>query len=626
MAWAHGYRPTRALGGRRRNARRCAFVVALATGSISNALLAVPDHPVKAPIPTHDLLFQAGNVTIEGPLSTLTLCDSVEVAVHRYRLSADKLTLRRTPGGLLVEGPGLVSFCPCKATPVTVAFTEATVAPPTDLLIKNAVVRVSGVPVFYTPVLWLRSPNRIGLLSPHFGWRARDGFWAGSGLHLPLRNSDQSDPVVMDINAGGYARGGWDLGGQLTTSGSTTRIRWDHIESSFVEVDAHGSRQLGQSSIDWSADLLRGPRARVGFVSPEAASRQNDRARAEIIHSDGKILAGVGLRFDAWRAAAIDSVSLLGPQLRLAAGTSLDKVGHFESTTSLVGWSANSQYSSMLMAHGDDISVDARPAIFVGRASLHERFAVTDTQEQKLRAALAGGEVRVSLPLVKNWDMARDYWSHWFEPFALATAATDLNNLEGPSARSMRTGTLQVGLLNILGRPLRDTAYQVELRGGLVSTVGSQSTAAAIRSRASGKWIGAGSDIVWAERNTWMSSSRLRLGDVQSADMTIRVEGRTKADWVPARWLTDEAWVAALSPWLVRGGWTSIAETAVSPTDWLAVNGGIGGDLSAQALLFDYASIAFRHPCGCLAISTIVSERLGRSGWDAWGMLDLMPQ
>jgi hypothetical protein len=594
----------------------------LATG----AAVGAPNTPASSPPPTHDISFKAGRVTIEGPLSTLTLCDSVEVAVHRYRLTADQLTLQRTSGGVFVQGPGLVAFCPCAESPVSVAFTEATVAPPTDLLIKNAVVRAGGVPVFYSPVLWLRSPNRLGLISPHFGWRASEGMWFGSGVHVPLRRSEQLNPWVLDVNAGGYLRGGWDLGGQLTTPRSTTQVRWDRFNTSFVEVDSHGSAELAHSTFDWSADLLRGPRARVGFVSPEAAAQQSDRVRTELVFAQGQVLAAVGMRMDAWRATAIESVGLLGPQMRLGAGSSFGGIGHIESVTTIASWSPSSQNSSLLMLHSGDISADARPAIFVGRLSLHERIAYAKTQTDNLRSALTGGEARLSLPLTKSWDTSISRWSHWFEPFALATASTGLNNLDGSSVGTSKVGTVQLGLLNIVGRPISETAYSVELRAGLVSSSGTQTAATAFRSRASGKWLGIGSDIVWQERQSWLSSSRLRIGNPGKADLKLRIEGRTASEFVTARWLTDEAWVPRVSHWLARGGWTSVAESTLAPTDWLAVSGGVGGDMNSQTLLYDFGGIAYRHPCGCLAISTIASERLGRSGWDVWGMLDLMPQ
>jgi len=222
--------------------RRRTLCCALTSGLVVLSSVAVAkganDSPTKTLKPTHDLSFHAGRVSIERPLSTLALCDSVEVAVHRYRLTADRLTLQRTLGGVLVRGPGMVSFCPCASTPITVAFTETTVAPPTDLLIRNAVVRANGIPIFYAPVLWLRSPNRFGVLSPHFGWRASEGAWIGTGLHMPLRGSEQSSLSVVDVNVGSYLRGGLDLGGQLTTPRSTTQLRWDRLDTSFVEVNS----------------------------------------------------------------------------------------------------------------------------------------------------------------------------------------------------------------------------------------------------------------------------------------------------------------------------------------------------------------------------------------------------
>jgi hypothetical protein len=198
-----------------------------------------------------------------------------------------------------------------------VAFTETTVAPPTDLLIRNAVVRANGIPIFYAPVLWLRSPNRFGVLSPHFGWRASEGAWIGTGLHMPLRGSEQSSLSVVDVNVGSYLRGGLDLGGQLTTPRSTTQLRWDRLDTSFVEVNS----------------------------------------------------------------------------------------------------------------------------LFVEQASLHERLAYTQARSERVRAGLAGGEFRASLPLVKNWGKSTPRWSLWIEPFTLAAAAMGFGSREGTSPDSARVGT-----------------------------------------------------------------------------------------------------------------------------------------------------------------------------------------
>ncbi len=557
-------------------------------------------------------------------MSALTLCDSVEVTVHRYRLTADQLTLQRTPGGVLVKGPGLVAFCPCEATPITVGFSEAKVAPPTDLIIQNAMVRAGGMPVFYAPIIWLRSPNRTGLLTPHLGWRAEDGFWAGSGVHIPLKPSTGTgDEYILNLTAGKYARTGWDLGFQLTTPRTATQFRIDHVGTSFVNVDAMGSQEFDRTSLAWSADVLQGPRARSGFVTAEAASRQSDRSRVEIMHSNGAVVAGAALRWDAWRAATLGSAGLLGPQLRLAAGSSIGELGQVESNTSVFAWRTEKQEASLLSVHSADLAFDARPSALTTRFAMHERIAYAKDESRSLRSSLVGAEGRISAPFVKNWGARAASWSHWIEPFSLVAAAAVTNNLDGGTA-AYQTETAQIGLTNIVGRSGTETAYQLELRAGWVSAQ-ARTSAVAVRSRGSGKWFGLGADVILEPNRSWLALSRIRIGDPRFATFALRIEGRTAMSSPQVRWFTDEAWVPWLRAWQSRGGWTSSAESSISPTEWLAVNGGIGSDISAERTMFEFTSIGYRHPCGCLAISAVLSERLGRSGWDAWGMVDLMP-
>jgi len=559
-------------------------------------------------------------------MSRLTLCDSVEVTVHRYRLTADMLTLQRTPNGVLVQGPGLVAFCPCEGTPVTVRFSEARVAPPTDLIIKNAVVRAAGVPMFYTPVLWLRSPNRIGLLTPHLGWRAQDGLWMGSGVHVPLQPSvGKGDTYVADLSAGIYRRGGWDLGATLATPGTMTQVRWDRLQTSFVDVDARGSQPFGSTSLNWSADVLRGLRGRTGFVAPERAAVMNDRARVEVVRSNGSVVAGAGVRWETWRATSLDAFGLVGPQIRLAAGTPLDGLGRLETGTSFYAWPSEVDRASMLARHSAELDVDGRPSVFSVHAALHEGFAYSQDSLPSIRGVLAGADTRFSLPLVKSWEGGGAAWSHWIEPFAILGGRVASGNGDESSIGTSRTATAQLGFSNVVGQPGTENAYQFEMRGGIVSSAQIRTTALAIRTRGSGRWVGVGADAVLTSNRAWFSASRVRIGDSGLASVVVRLEGRTDLSWVESRWFTDEAWLPTLRSWLSRGGWTATGETSLSPTEWLAVSGGIGSDMTAGRTLFDFGSVAYRHPCGCLAISATVLQRLGRAGWDAWGHIDLMP-
>ena len=121
-----------------------------------------PDPPPKGQ--SYWVDFTAGRVVLDGNMRELELADHVCVIVDRYRLTSEHLKLRRGPRGVEVEGEGSVALCPCDTAPVTLGFSAATVAPPTDLLVESPTVRVDGVPVFWMPYLWLRSPDRAGLL------------------------------------------------------------------------------------------------------------------------------------------------------------------------------------------------------------------------------------------------------------------------------------------------------------------------------------------------------------------------------------------------------------------------------------------------------------------------------
>src|SRR5690606_3055763 len=102
------------------------------------------------------------------------------------RLTSERLSLTRGPRGIVVDGEGRVAFCRCPEAPVSIGFTSATVAPPTDLLIEQPTVYVGEVPVFWLPYFWLRSKNRLGLLPPKIAYRGGDGLLMGGGVHVPL--------------------------------------------------------------------------------------------------------------------------------------------------------------------------------------------------------------------------------------------------------------------------------------------------------------------------------------------------------------------------------------------------------------------------------------------------------
>jgi len=212
-----------------------------------------------------ELDVRADEVSVDTRLLELELKGNVHA-------DAPPLKLKRTPIGVVVDGDGRLAFCPCLGTPLTIAFSGATVAPPGDLILRSPRLLVFGLPVFWLPVFWLRSSSRVGLLPPDVAWRGADGMYLGGGLHLPWTKGDPSNGV--DVRAGGYFKGGFAASVDLTTPSSFTRVQFDRLAGSTlggdqgVIVDARGAiarRSAATSSITeelaWDADLLRRARA-----------------------------------------------------------------------------------------------------------------------------------------------------------------------------------------------------------------------------------------------------------------------------------------------------------------------------------------------------------------------------
>src|SRR6187402_3714857 len=130
--------------------------------------------------------FSARNLDVDAELGELSLSGDVVVTVGRYRLGGQRVKLKRGPRGISVEGGGDIAFCKCESPPVTLGYSSVTIAPPSDVLIQGAVLRAHGVPLFWLPYLWLRSPDRVGLIFPSAEWRGDDGLLLGSGVHLPF--------------------------------------------------------------------------------------------------------------------------------------------------------------------------------------------------------------------------------------------------------------------------------------------------------------------------------------------------------------------------------------------------------------------------------------------------------
>jgi hypothetical protein len=582
---------------------------------------------------SREILLDAGHMEIDGGFNRFRLSNGVRLTVHRYRVTADEMTLERTPRGLIVNGSGSVSFCPCVQPPLTVGFTSATVAPPTDLILRNASFRAYGLPVFYLPWFWVRSPNRSGMMSPRLSYRGNDGFFLGTGIHLPLSKRYEPSPEYLDLSFGSYLFSGFDIGGQLVTTNTVTNLRWDRLHHNFVEFDAVGYRTLGDATaVAWRADALRGARARTGYVSFEASSRAYDHSRLEVLHADGQKLFSIGFQNTSFRGLPLREMDRWGPSARVGIGTAIADFGYVDSTTTTYGIVANDSKIQSLTLHSSTIGVDARPGPFAIKSAVHENWMLGSGSLTGHSEGVFGAEARMSLPLVRNYGSSRTPVSHWLEPHLLSTSAWQ--RIDGGDTVERSYGgirTAQLGLLNVVGQSRSVTATSLLTRVGFVeSPTSSAQQAFAARWLASGTWLAVGGAVgtvqPWNSRSrAWMSTLRGRVGRIDRVSLSANVEGRSTLEPLAVRWLLDEGFRPWLSRWYSAPGVTVGSQLDINLFEQVASMAAVTFDVEQERLLSERFGLAYRHPCGCLAASSVAGWRVGRDGWDVSLLLDLMP-
>ncbi len=589
------------------------MLVALLVGRAASAepqTGAVPVGPA-----THELRLHAGTVDLDGSLTRLHLADQVELRVHRYWLAADELMLERTARGIEVEGQGRIALCPCADPPVTLGFSRVVVAPPTDLLLTNATCRVGSVPIAWVPVLWLRSPHRFGLLGPQFAVRGQDGPWVGAGVHVPIAGSERPGSEVMDWRVGAYAAGGWDISTQWAAHYSTSYLRWDWLDQSLWHADARGRTEPGDLDVAWRVDGLRGARALRGPVPLEVASRRTDRARVEWFDISGPSLASLGIAADGPRGAESFEGIRAGPRIRWTVGTGLSDFGHVQSSTLLATDTRPQQNPEPTLIHRSDLGFAVRPAWLVLEAQAHQHWFLHGVERELTGEGRWGADVRVGAPFVRRFGAAHDDWGHWLEPYAQAASAWE------PSTK----GAVQAGLRNVLGESGGDRAVSFEAGGGRALGLGRDRGLFISRLSASDPYLGLGGDVGWVGSAGWFSSARARLGRVDALALSLKVEGRDPGAFEAAGWLVGDYVAPAPADWYRRSGWAGSADATIAATQWLAAGAGIDYDWMADTWVGERLGAVYRHPCGCLAVSTIAERRRGRDGWDAMATVDLMP-
>jgi len=602
-----------------------------------------------------ELDVRADQVEVDVRMRELELRGHVHADASPFHLSADALKLRRTAHGIIVEGDGRLTFCPCLGTPLSLGFKQVTVAPPGDLFLTSPRLEVFHVPIFWLPFFWLRAPSRVGLLPPEIAWRGADGLFIGGGVHLPWHGKDGD--TVIDLHGGGYVYGGFAVEATARTDVASTRVRFDQLEQnggSGLLVDARGAmaHDAGpmRARVAWDFDLLRGVRGVQSTTELDAASRPFDVGAAEASLEASSLVLATGVRSVALRGGDLLTADAAGPYVTVGHDAALGHVGTYDAT--LDGSVLHETGAgSIALGHAELGALLAGRASWMGlRATVRATgdAAADSTQTGAIGAVLARGEA--TLPFVRSFETSdhADPLRHRIEPVVtVAGLASDSSGgLTLIAARSMaflsesainaasgQAGIASAGLRSALARWARGDGLEVEAHaGGVVDAAGVVHGVVRWRARAGGSvlgLLGEGAHVFSAASGASGDAFvlRARVGsDRGSAPMiSAHVAARDGVDPVMARLLTD----APLEPaagFLATPGYSGGVRASVPWTKWLATRGGVDMDLSALVLTAATGTIELKDTCGCFRVRLSASHRLGRDGVDVWATIDVVPR
>ncbi|HEX7451420.1 MAG TPA: hypothetical protein VF294_04015, partial [Polyangiaceae bacterium] len=493
----------------------CSFV-----GSVS--LLPNLQAAEPAPRPAHEyrVEFAADRVEVDGELGSLQLDGNVHVQAQRYRLKSQHLQLQRGPRGVEADGAADVAFCTCDDPPVKLRVSRALLAPPTDALFESTRLELWGLPVLWLPGLWLRAPTRAGLTFPRVSYRGQDGFFAGGGAYLPLELKDGRVTKSLTVGAGAYLLRGARLDAELDTEASSSRVAWDHVTRSALEIDAHGSAALSEATFAYRVDALRGARAPVESSVLEVAARRTDRARVSISHVD-ELALGFGVRADAPRAGALRDFGAAGPELYLGASRSLGPNAAYDTFAVARTTMTDGNHGQSALFERATLSANARPGP-LGVDLTAAQSGSLQVGEFRSDGLLRGGaQARLGLPLLRNFSAV----SHFIEPVLVARGLLDAAP-RGSQLNGTRTLVAAGGIDTSLGQRSTRQALALTLRGGAVERSGGADFVAISRTSADTHIVGVAQSFASLGRvPSFVSLTRLRLGATDSLHLLLHADG-----------------------------------------------------------------------------------------------------
>jgi|GEM_PF-896294 len=629
------------------------------------------------------LTTRAEQVSFDMRLRSLELSGNVRIDSGPFHLRSDRLTLERTRRGIEVNGNGQLAFCQCLGTPLRIDFDHAIVAPPGEIVVSSATVRIYRVPILYFPYFWLRSEEKVGLLPPEIAYRGQDGLFVGTGVHLPWDHATNA----LDLRGGVYAFSGFAIDARLTTEASTTKIRVDSLPGSSspapfgvrsataspattqagqgLLIDAHGATSSGELGVAWQADVLRGARGVASTTEIDAAAKPWDRASAETSVHGGPLVVSTAMIGVTRRGGALSDIDAWGPVARVrasgaaSAGIAYDVgveggVLEISSDSSISGSPIASTSALSSMHHALSFAraeAGALGATSFGpvAASFSLRGIVDVTAEPDRTGTDRAGSARArfALPMVRTFEHAsapNDPWIHLVEPFveaAILGAKGDgmlgMAPGRGTSGVSGVAPVVEAGVATSLGRWGAQKALAIEAAGG--TTLGSSDSGQRplARARLSAKlmWVGAtvdGAYVAPAFGSSLNSGApgagsvtvgRLRVGLEDGVRVVGNVAAAAGTDPILARVLVDSP-LEPSAGFLAQQGTTGGAGVVVPWSRLVTTSVAADADVTSGELVDVRGGIELRDRCRCVTLRAMGAHRMGRSGIDAWVTVDFV--
>lgn len=592
--------------------------------SITASLRARAEAPPEKPHPAeHRVEFRANQVEIEADARSLDLQGDVVIQSERFRLSGDRLSLRRSPRGVHVDGAGVLGLCPCKDPPIAFGLRSADLAPPSDVLLASATLRVFGIPVFWWPYLWLRSPNRAGLLPPFLAYRGEEGVLLGSGVHVPF---GETGNTAVDVSAGGYTRGGVRVEAHVKQPGARLDVGFDQFRGSALDVrstaaSASETGGFGALRLDW----LAGARGQVSQSSLERVILPSDRLRASV----GRVGSGVfGLTFsaDAPRAALLGEFGLVGPGLSAGIGGALGRRARYAiiATTDSLHASSGDAFIARVAS---ELAASASLGPLVSTIAARERVLYANLVPREARELFHESRAELALPLARRYGELL----HTLRPFGSAVLQAGSRRVQSddPLVAALAPGgarwLLAGGLSSNLGA-MRGDAAGLEVLAGISGDRLQRSAVMAARARTDTALFRSSVDAR-ALPNERAADALLRaeLGRFDSLNLGVSFEG-ARGDVRRAVGLFFDDFLLPAGARLDRSGWTFATRLGVPWGERVATELGTTIDLTHSEWLATWSQVRYRHPCRCMSLSVAGSHRTGRRGVDIGLNLELIPR